>query len=625
MTHQTNKHDLNNRLVTNDNLLTINSEHALQKELISRIKLYMEAEYVVLYLYSPVSSDFELVQVSTRKTNQFKRFLYKDKVINKDVTDDKKIVIHNGDQALHSLTTSINYLIPIQQDQSIIGYMLLGYSKGKIKTKEFEKRCKFICKESYSLLNNTKTHLQTKEQANKYELMYRVTQKLNSSMNPSDVLEEIVNTIQSIYPYFTCNLFLSRNYKNERKLPVKELNYNDKYVEKQSIQAFLTGEMRQEQNIEKNKSYLFAPLRGKQGIYGVLQIKVKQLIQFDDDAIDFFRILADSAGNALENAQLYEQSTQLISDLQLINEITHRLNANLRLADTANFLKEQLKTSFEVEDIGFILFQDDSTDYVLLQQSSDCFHSDLLDTLARDIFPVIKKQKEAIFVGDFEKKYPQIHTKLKSVMMMPMIQSEELKGIVILLNHQPNFFSFDDFKLIRSIVQHSTLAFVNSQLREQLEQSLITDYLTKLYARRFLDEKCEYHLENDERGVFLLIDIDDFKNINDTYGHEMGDKLLVQVSHILRECTEEIGFAARWGGEELAVYLPELTTEAGMKIASHLVIDVEEKTNPSITISIGMACWNRYRPINMQQLFDQADRSLYEAKRLGKNGVVKIN
>lgn len=471
-------------------------------------------------------------------------------------------------------------------------------------------------------LHTKKDPVKSFEHKNKYELMYHVTKKIYSTMNPSDVLSEILNTIQSTYPNFACQLFLSTNINND-ELPAKELIYNEEFAHKLSVQSFSTGEIKIDQNSLKNRTRLYAPLRGKQGIYGVLQIEVDKTIEFSSDTIDFIRFLADTAGNALENAQLYQQSTQLILDLQLINDITHQLNASLRLSDTANYLKEQLIKSFQVEDVAFILF-DDEDNFNLLQESSPYFLNTSLKWFEKKIFPEVQSEKEAIFLGDFLKKHPECTVELRSIMILPMIQSEHVNGVIILTHHQPNFFSFNDFKLIQSIVHHSTLAFANSSLREQLELSVITDYLTKLYSRRYLDERCETHLQSGEQGVFLLLDIDDFKKVNDTYGHEIGDSLIIQVANIIQKNTKDIGFAARWGGEELAVYLPEMNIEDGMRVASQLVIQIEAQTDPLITVSVGIAYWHRDNRESMRGIFDRADRSLYEAKRLGKNGVAKV-
>src|SRR5699024_6030326 len=99
----------------------------------------------------------------------------------------------------------------------------------------------------------------------------------------------------------------------------------------------------------------------------------------------------------------------------------------------------------------------------------------------------------------------------------------------IILHNEQSYFTFVRFKLVQSLIQQSTISLLNCMLREELEQAVITDYLTTLYSRSFLDKKIGQHLEWDDSGVLILFDIDDFKNINDLYGHYIGDEVIIQV------------------------------------------------------------------------------------------------
>src|SRR5690606_15772560 len=100
------------------------------------------------------------------------------------------------------------------------------------------------------------------------------------------------------------------------------------------MQAFVTGKIQQENSFAYKMFIIYAPLKGRQGVYGVLQINAYDVSEFPKSEIQFIELLANTAGHAFENAQLYQQSKQLIADLQLINETSHKLNSNLRLTDT---------------------------------------------------------------------------------------------------------------------------------------------------------------------------------------------------------------------------------------------------------------------------------------------------
>ena len=124
----------------------------------------------------------------------------------------------------------------------------------------------------------------------------------------------------------------------------------------------------------------------------------------------------------------------------------------------------------------------------------------------------------------------------------------EVRGFAVVIHQTAYHFSFEMFKLLQSLIHHSTLALTNSLLREELERMVITDHLTKLYSRSFLDEQLTESMVRDEEGVFILIDIDDFKGVNDTYGHQVGDDILVQVANVIASNIRSSDITARWGG-----------------------------------------------------------------------------
>ncbi|MDV2684747.1 diguanylate cyclase [Alkalihalophilus lindianensis] len=451
----------------------------------------------------------------------------------------------------------------------------------------------------------------------KRDLLLQVTKKCHGSMDIREVLKQIVTALNQIFPNGTVHLYLTHEWKVDQDLSIKPLMYGIENSNRFAEHAYLKGEL-QVERAGRNIN-IFAPLRGKQAVYGVVELEVqmdKPLLKYE---IEFINMLADTGGNALENAELYQQSRNLNHDLQLINQTTHQLNTHLRLKDTISFMTKQIVVSFGAEQVGFVLFESGG-DIKVMKGSTPAFESTSLLTGLDQLFIEMKHNREPQFIGDSQNHQLFNHPKYRTLLAVPMIQSGVLKGAVIVLHSKAYRFSYDSFKLLQSLVRHSTLAFTNAMLHERLEKLVITDHLTNLYSRNYLDQIIYESLENDGYGAYLLFDIDNFKQVNDNYGHQTGDEIIVQVANILKGSIRDEDVAARWGGEELAVYLPKVELLAAEKIADRIVLAVAEETNPYVTISCGVAYWHKEDcPMSSKELLKMADDGLYAAKKLGKN------
>lgn len=448
----------------------------------------------------------------------------------------------------------------------------------------------------------------------RYEQLHRFAAKIHSSMQIDDVLEEIIRTLQNVYPSFTYHLLLSHDNHVRGHLPIKPLVLDEGGGQTAALRAFLTGQVQCEETAAPRRSVLYAPIKGVQAVYGVIQIIAPHAAPFPKREMNFISLLAGTAGSALENAKLYEQSRRLVSDLQLINDTMRELNARPRLQEGIEYMVAQIRRSFGAEEVGFFLFADGRRE--LLPGSTPFFADAAAGRYVEWVEERRRSGNDIIFAGDV---HPSVSGPFRSVMAALMQQNNEAKGVCIVLAREPYRFTFDMFKLLESLIQHSTLAFTNAILREELEKLVVTDYLTKLHTRRYLDETIQTSMKCDERGAFILIDIDNFKQINDLYGHQTGDDVLIQVAELVRAYIRDDDVAARWGGEELAVYLPNVALADAVLVARRIVEKVRRHTVPPVTVSCGISSWSPHGSKDAEQLFKQADAALYMAKETGKN------
>lgn len=168
--------------------------------------------------------------------------------------------------------------------------------------------------------------------------------------------------------------------------------------------------------------------------------------------------------------------------------------------------------------------------------------------------------------------------------------------------------------------------------QEVLKQMAQKDFLTNLFNRRYLNSAYEtlmqLSIRNNEPLCLILIDIDKFKNINDTYGHDIGDEVLVQLSNILVSKFRKSDIIARIGGEEFVILFPKTKLDSAYKISEALrekVDNTEFKIADitiNFTISVGLTIFDKYEDKKLSSVLKRADCALYEAKRKGRNKVV---
>lgn len=172
-----------------------------------------------------------------------------------------------------------------------------------------------------------------------------------------------------------------------------------------------------------------------------------------------------------------------------------------------------------------------------------------------------------------------------------------------------------------------------------LEQETITDPLMGIFNRRYLERRLNEEMARAQRYglplAVLLLDVDFFKKINDTYGHQAGDQVLQQLGHLLLDFVREADIVARYGGEEILVILPNTALEAATQLAERLRQTVAAsimvatgegggRQEISLTVSVGVAGFSQQTP-DSHVFMTKADRALYRAKDEGRNRVVVSN
>ena len=218
-----------------------------------------------------------------------------------------------------------------------------------------------------------------------------------------------------------------------------------------------------------------------------------------------------------------------------------------------------------------------------------------------------------------------------SIGLRSLVDGPEYLGALSIARHgQP--FTREEEDLLEYLAGQAVVSIENASLHEAVEQQAVTDELTGLAnVRAFLaamDHEVERGRRFDTPLGLIMLDLDDFKLVNDSYGHQQGDEVLALVAGVLRDAIRELDTAARYGGEELAVILPQTDASGTELLAERMRAAVESLQVPrvggkgtlSVTASFGVAAMPE-SALDRDGLIAAADAALYAAKRAGKNRV----
>lgn len=229
---------------------------------------------------------------------------------------------------------------------------------------------------------------------------------------------------------------------------------------------------------------------------------------------------------------------------------------------------------------------------------------------------------------------------IRSILVIPIFFREEIIGTMLLRTSRANHaFTKKEIQLCVALAKASSHALYNAFLfqklyreKAKLEKLAITDYLTGIYNIRYFYSRLEEEFSRAERYQMplscIMLDIDHFKKINDSYGHRIGDFILREFAQIVKRYTRKSDLLARYGGEEFILLLPQTSLKGALIEARRLQKVVREirfrqlREGQGITVSFGISCFPDKGVKKSDDLINFADNALYKAKEKGRDLIV---
>jgi diguanylate cyclase (GGDEF)-like protein len=343
-----------------------------------------------------------------------------------------------------------------------------------------------------------------------------------------------------------------------------------------------------------------------------------------------YRRLLNKLEEQVHRAELLSELIRLFSSSLQIDELLDRVVTKSTdvLGDTSFVLLSRDSGQVKLE----AAFSKNSDKLVKMlvttvNLGSDALNSDLLsEVLVRRQPVVISNVQQANLSGNI-RTIVEKHS-IVSLMAVPIQTKDNVLGALISLSTESRTFTNEDVSTALTLADFTAIALENAGLFAELQRSAITDPLTGVYNTRFFDEVLERETARADRYntalSLLMIDIDTFKQVNDTFGHVVGNKVLTQIADTLKATVRNTDFVFRCGGDEFGVVLPGTNLEGAMHVAEKILQKVEAGNiltalgySGSVTVSIGLSEY--HRGSHFETLVAEADQALYASKRSSKN------
>ncbi|MBK7319415.1 diguanylate cyclase [Candidatus Villigracilis affinis] len=430
-------------------------------------------------------------------------------------------------------------------------------------------------------------------------------------------------------------------------------------------------------------SLLAAPLKFKDRKIGVLEAENKKDgLEFDETDAQIMTALAAQVTIALENARQIERYKQLAQDEQDQRKTAEALQlASAALTRTLDYdqvidnILERVSTVIPFDTCNVMMIEKGDIARVYRGRGYEQVGTaSTLQSTTLNVSTVIGlrrmyETRQPILILDATHDSEWIYSRpehnwIRSYIGAPIILRDTVVGFLNAMSGTPNLYNQVLAERLQAFAYHAAIALENARLYKQAQEEIaerikiedellhhrhhleelvkertreihrmaITDPLTGIFNRRHLISLGERAINHSKRYshtlTAMMIDIDYFKKINDTYGHAAGDEALRKLADQIRQALRTTDILGRYGGEEFVVLMPETDLASGHKIAERLLHMVRElnirsdKTEFGITISVGLAEQSQANAQTLDDLIDQADKALYTAKQSGRNRVV---
>jgi len=508
-------------------------------------------------------------------------------------------------------------------------------------------------------IQNTRLLNSEKERRREAELLRKATNAVSSDLDLNLVLNRILTKLAEVVPYNSACIFLWEGKaliaKAAHGLPKpdevinKHFSSDDylfqKVIEKKSATIIndlnLIDEFKGWGGTQDTRSWIGIPLMVDQEIIGILTLDHNKPNRYTQETVELSVIFANQAAVTIQNAQLYHNAKSSAEQLMVLHHASQQITsasfdpertyttiheAARQLMPCEAFCISILDESKDEIDAAYLFDREGRTPGKRIP-SSEGLSGHIIKTgkplLVRDYLSTDK-------MSGIDEKHFGHPDHIRALIAVPMKLGTKIIGMLSAQTYTSYNYSEQEQQMLEMLAAHAAVAIDNSQLFAQVQHLAITDSLTGIYNRRYFFDTAQREFNRSARYdrclSIMMLDLDNYKKINDLYGHHTGDLALIDFSRLLQNNVRETDVLGRYGGDEFSILLPETDYQEATEIADRLrilirdtVINIDGKAFNS-TISVGISTSNKTLT-DFSQLLLSADKALYDAKKMGKDHI----
>ena len=380
------------------------------------------------------------------------------------------------------------------------------------------------------------------------------------------------------------------------------------------------------------RSELAIPLMVRDEVVGVLDCQSENPDHFDNETIDLLTLFSTQASMALQNAQLYSLERQRARHLEVINAIARETTAVLDQEELLIKVCSVIQHRFQIGHVSVLLRDGED---LLLRASQGrftaCAAAGGRVAAGTGLWGAALASGKTLIEHDVlaSPEYVGFYQETRSRMCIPLVSFGQTLGVLMLESEEPASFHENDVESLEAVADICATAIQNAHYVERVKQLAYLDGLTGIFNRRYFEMRVVEEIDRARRFnsgmAVLMVDIDQFKRLNDEFGHLLGDEVLRQVSSMFHQQLRKIDVVCRYGGEEFAILLSQTNQQHALAVTEKLRRMVGSWQFPgvpqSVTISAGVATYPDHGTTR-DELVKSADAGLYAAKQGGRNRVL---